>query len=566
MIPMRRFADRTAWMRARAVNTLRRPLTIAAVGVTFAAAVLIALAFVPRQATRAATTVTAAIPPRPDSTPTLRTREQAIARITAADSIIAIGRREAAAPIPVQPVYVLPPELVPQRDSLVALISALNVLIGRAETAPLASSYRALGESPLLAGSPGVRAMVDSLIALERERESFGAVSGVDPVYIALTARANAIGRSIVAMARQRRGELRSQLAPLLPPPPPPRPRVTVDTLRALAERANAQPYLLTANQELARIRDRNAEIDELEQRARELREVGASLSAMMGAALIVGLALGFAVTLFAEMKRPRISDVREAERHAEVRVLAVVQPRIIVADRSRRRADREVPGVLDPFGEHYRRIYLQLTTRDVPLSKVTVTGDEADVAAVVGLNLAAYDVREARSALVVDTDPVTSSVARALEIPNEPGLTSVLAGTASTSDATVYVPVGRDQILAVIPSGRRAGRPTGGRVEKVRSDLDRLAARHDLIVFVAAVARAKDDPTTGLLTRDVVVCARLGHTRIRTLDAMLERLRGAGMTVHGLVLWNAEPVRLRPVRTEARARRREPELAPLPA
>jgi MinD-like ATPase involved in chromosome partitioning or flagellar assembly len=174
--------------------------------------------------------------------------------------------------------------------------------------------------------------------------------------------------------------------------------------------------------------------------------------------------------------------------------------------------------------------------------------------------------VREARSALVVDADPVTSSVARALEIPNEPGLTSVLTASASTTDATVYVPVGRDQILAVIPSGRRAGRPTGGRVEKVRSDLDRLAARHDLIVFVAAVARAKDDPTTGLLTRDVIVCARLGHTRIRTLYAMLDRLRRAGMTVHGLVLWNAEPVRLRPVRTEARARRREPELEPLPA
>lgn len=566
MIPMRRFADRTAWMRARAVNALRRPLTIAAVGVAFAAAVLVALMFVPRQATRAATTVTAAIPTRPDSLPAVRTREQAVARITTADSLLAIGRREAAAPIPVQPVYVLQLDLVPRRDSLVALISGLNLLIGRAETAPLASSYRALGESRLLAGSPSVRAMVDSLIALERERESFGAVSGVDPVYIALTARANAIGRSILAMARERRAELRGELSPLLPPPPPPRPRVTVDTLRALAERADAQRYLLTADQALLKIRDRNAEIDELEQRARELRAVGAPLSAMMGAALIVGLALGFAVTLFAEMKRPRISDVKEAERHAGVRVLAVVHPRVIVADRSRRRADVQVPAVLDPFGEHYRRIYLQLTTHDEPLSKVTVTGDEAKVAAVVGLNLAAYDVREARSALVVDTDPVSSSVARALEIPNEPGLSSILAGTASTSDATVYLPVGRDQVLAVVPSGRRAGRPTAGRVEKVRADLDRLAGRHDLIVFVAAVRRAREDPTTALVSRDVIVCSRLGHTRIRTLTTMLEQLRAAEMVVHGLVLWNAEPIRLRPVRAEARARRREPELAPLPA
>jgi Mrp family chromosome partitioning ATPase len=341
---------------------------------------------------------------------------------------------------------------------------------------------------------------------------------------------------------------------------------VTVDTLRALAERADAQRYLLAADQALLRIRDRNAEIDDLEQRARELREVGAPLSAMMGSALIVGLALGFAVTLLSEMRRPRISDVKEAERHAEVRVLAVVHPRVIVADRSRRRADLQVPAVLDPFGEHYRRIYLQLTTRDEPLSKVTITGDETSVAAVVGLNLAAYDVREARSALVVDTDPVTSTVARALEIPNEPGLSAVLSGTASVSDATVYMPVGRDQVLAVMPSGRRAGRPTAGRVDKVRADLDRLAARHDLIVFVGAVRHGRENPIAGLLNRDVIVCARLGHTRIRTLTTMLDHLRLAGMTIHGLVLWNAEPVRLRPVRAEARARRREAELAPLPA
>jgi Mrp family chromosome partitioning ATPase len=196
----------------------------------------------------------------------------------------------------------------------------------------------------------------------------------------------------------------------------------------------------------------------------------------------------------------------------------------------------------------------------------VTVTGDETPVAAVVGLNLAAYDVREARSALVVDTDPVTTTVARALSIPNEPGLTSVLSGTASLSDATVYLPVGRDQVLAVVPSGRRAGRPTTGRVEKIRADLDRLAARHDLIVFVGAVRQGREDPITGLLNRDVIVCARLGHTRIRTLTTMLDHLRVAGMTIHGLVLWNAEPVRLQPPRAEARARQREAELAPLPA
>jgi Mrp family chromosome partitioning ATPase len=551
---MKRIADRAAWMRARATNALRRPVALALYGVTFAALGLAALLLVPGRTEGAATAAVARIPERPDSTTPARVRDQAQLQLARADSILAAARQLAVEPVFV-PVDTLPPYLRARRDTLATAVRMLDASIARAQSAPLPSSYRVLGESPVMIGVPGVRGMLDSLAAIERERESFGAVSGVDPMYIALTARVNAVGRSIITAAQNRRAAIRAEYVRLLPPRPPPRPVLTVDTLRTHEERAEAASYLLGATAELARIRERNSEIDAIEARARELREVGASFSATAAAALVVGIALGFALVFLAEMREPRVADAREAERVTRVRVMAVAQTRDVVPERARRESDIGVPDVLDPFAEHYRRIYLHLTTRDDPVVTVTITGDDPELAAIVAVNLAAYDVREARSALIVDTDPVAASVARALGIPHEPGLSDVLLGELSWPDAMRYVDIGRDQTLAVMPSGRRAGKPQPERAARVRADLGRLSGRHDLIVFTAAVEQAREDPSSVLLSRDVVVCVRLGHTRIRTLRSEVEQLRTAGMTIHGLLLWDAERPDLPAKQRETRAR-----------
>jgi Mrp family chromosome partitioning ATPase len=538
---MRRFAARAAWTSARASNALRRPAAIIVTGATLSVIVLALLLLVPGRATRASSEAVAQIPERPDSLPPLEIRSAALGSIATADSLLEIARREAAVPEP-QIIDTIPPHLIPRREELANAISALTSLMNRAASAPLPSSYRALGEAPVMQGVPGVPALLDSLAVIEREREAFGAVSGADPLYIAFTARANAVGRSIVAAAEQRRSALRAELAPLLPQRPPPRQVVVVDTLPVLAEREEARRVLVGAEEELARIRARNAQIDELERRAMQLSEVGASLSATVTAALVVGLALGFALVLLAEMRKPRVSNRREAERVGGARVMAVVEPRAFVAERDRRRSDVALPEHIEPFAEHYRQIYLHLTGREEPLTTVTVTGDEPDVAAVVATNLAAFNVREARSAIVVDTDPLSASVSRALHVPSEPGLSDVLSGTAAWPDAMQYVTLGRDQVLAVMPSGRRSGQPSPDRAERVRSELSRLSARHDLIVFTAALEQARRHPTTVLLSSDIVLCVRIGHTRIKELRAMAVELREAGMTVHGIVLWDAEP------------------------
>jgi hypothetical protein len=96
----------------------------------------------------------------------------------------------------------LGPILIARRDSLTGSVNDLDALITRVETAPLAASYRALAESPQLTSNPRVKALLDSLTDIERDRDAFGAAGGTDPVYVALTSRATEIGRAIQNVLR----------------------------------------------------------------------------------------------------------------------------------------------------------------------------------------------------------------------------------------------------------------------------------------------------------------------------------------------------------------------------
>ncbi|CAN5684332.1 hypothetical protein BH23GEM1_BH23GEM1_00780 [soil metagenome] len=554
-------------MSARAKNALRRRARVAVVsGLAFVAA-LVTFVLIPRRATHVATAVEARIPDRPDSQPTLNARIAALATIASSDSMLALTRRQAAQAV-AQSIDTLPFYLIPRRDSLTARVATLGRLIERAQSSPLPSSYRALGSSPEIRGAPIVQSLLDSLTFLERERETFGALGGADPLAIALSARANSIGRSLVAIAVSRRNELRASLQPLLPPRAPPASAVPVaDTMAIHAQRNEAIGILNAANASLVEIRRRNREIDGMAAQARQIANVDAPPWAMLASALVIALALGFAVSLLIEVRNPHIADVREAEQTAGTRVLTVVDPREQIVERARRQSDVEAPPVIDVISDTYRTLYLHLSSLDAPVNAVTITGDDMDIASAVAVNVAAIAAYEARSTLVIDGDPVTCGVAGALRIPPDPGLTSVLAGKVALSDAVVFTTIGRDQMLAVLPSGKRMGQPAAHSVAKVKDDLERTSSRYDMIVLAAPLGETKRDGTTIVPSSDVILCARMARTPLRELSSAVEALRGAGMRVHGLVLWNTEAPQLK-TREEllAAAKRppREPTLEPV--
>ena len=530
------------WMAARARNALRRVLVFGIVGgVTFIAA-LIAFVIVPRSASRKALAVASRIETRTDSAPTAAVRDRSLAVVNTADSIMN-ATHAALAPQPVAVIDTFPPAVRAQRDSLSAELATLNRLIDRAENAPLPTSYRALAASPTVAADPRVRVLLDSLAAIEQDRNAFGAVGGVDPVYLSLTSRATAIGREIKAIADAKRGEMRGKLALIRPTPAPVvKPVINVDTMQVLAQRTRAQQTYTAAVRQLDQIRQQNVRIDRETARARELANVGAPPWAMLAAAVVLALAVGFAASFGTELKRPHIADPREAEQISNARVLTVIKPPEIVVERSRRQADVEAPPLIDVVSESYRTLYLHIASVEASVPIVTITGDDPGIVATVAANLAASAAYEARSTLLVDVDPTTCAVASVLRIRPDPGLSGIINGNAAWPEAIVPTTIGRDRPLDVLPSGtRRSGLPEPHVVEEVKKELARLQRRYDFIIIAAPASYVQRSAASIIPAPDVILCARIAHTTISGLKSAVDGLRAADMRIHGLVLWDAE-------------------------
>ena len=530
------------WMAARARNALRRVVVFGIVGGVVFIAALIAFVLVPRNASRKALAVAAQIEAKTDSSPVVAARDRYLAEVTAVDSALDAARR-AANPVPAPVIDTFPPAVRAQRDSLGAQLATLNRLIDRAENAPLPTSYRALAASPEVAADPKVRVLLDSLAGIERDRNAFGAVGTVDPVYLALTSRANAIGRSIQAVADAKRGEIRGKLALIRPAPAPVvKPAITVDTAKLLAQRATVQQSYSQATRQVDQISSKNLRIDRESARARELSNVGAPPWAMLAAAVVLALAVGFAASFGTELKRPHIADPREAEQVSGARVLTVIRPPEVVVERSRRQADIEAPPLIDVVSESYRTLYLHIASVEASVPIVTIAGDDPGIVATVAANLAASAAYEARSTLLVDVDPTTCSVASVLRIRPDPGLSGIITGISTWPEAIVPTTIGRDRPLDVLPSGtRRSGLPEANVVEEVKKELARMQRRYDFIIIAAPTSYVQRSATSIIPAPDVILCARIAHTTVGGLKTAVDTLRGADMRIHGLVLWDAE-------------------------
>jgi Mrp family chromosome partitioning ATPase len=530
------------WMAARARNALRRVVVFGVVGGVVFITALIAFVLVPRSASRKALAVAARIEARTDSVPTIAARDRYLAELNVADSVMNATRR-ALIPVPAAVIDTFPPAVRAQRDSLTAELATLNRLIDRAENAPLPTSYRALAASPAVAADPRVRLLLDSLADIERDRNQFGAVGSVDPVYLSLTSRANAVGRQLQAIADVKRGEVRSKLALIRPTPAPVvKPVITVDTTMVLAQRATAQQNYAAAVKQLDQINQKNRRIDRESARARELANVGAPPWAMLAAAVVLALAVGFAASFGTELKRPHIADPREAEQVSGARVLTVIKPPEVVVERSRRQADVEAPPLIDVVSESYRTLYLHIASVEASVPIVTITGDDPGIVATVAANLAASAAYEARSTLLVDVDPTTCSVASVLRVQPDPGLSGIVTGSATWPEAIVPTTIGRDRPLDVLPSGtRRSGLPEEHVVEEVRKELARMQRRYDFIIIAAPTSYVQRSASSIIPAPDVILCARIAHTTLGGLKTTVDSLRGADMRIHGLVLWDAE-------------------------
>jgi Mrp family chromosome partitioning ATPase len=550
-----------AWVTARARNALRRPLFIGTVGVVACLASLIALIVVPQQARRA-TPVVRPGAARPDTESTMRSLAVAERQVAAADSAIATARAQLQQLIAATAAAVaadttangdtLSADLRARRDSLTNDVETLDRLLGRAENAPLLASYRGLAQAAPMQGDPRVKQLLDSLVEIERERESYNAVGGVDPVFVALTARANELGRSIQGLAEARRVAEKKELV-LLAPPPPVVPaaiasRPLPDTMARIHARDTARVVAAEVANRLARERAELQRLDIQEEQAQARLNNGASISAILAAALVIGAMLGFGFVLLQEVRNPRVSDGHEIERATGVRVLGEIRRLPPSPERGRRSTDRTAPSYIDPGGDGHQLVYQTVATAGSNVVMLTVTGDSPAVSAAVAINFAAIAADEARGTLLVDTDGATSTVSRALRLRPGAGLGGVVAGTIEWPDAIRTTRVGRDRSIEVVPSGAGEA-PLADVTALFEREIGRLSRRYDAIVLVSSVEQVVMGLPTVLTIPDVIYVARAGLTPIADVKKTVEEIQRSGAQLRGIVLWNAPD----PVFAEAR-------------
>ena len=501
------------------------------------------------------------LPPmaRPDTLTVAANVALARVRLAESESAMVAVRAQAAAAATQRPrdsVTTVASAVAPQqRDSLNERVGALQRALTRAEQAPLPSSYKALADLPDVRGDPRIHALVDSLSEIEREREGFGAVGGVDPVFVALTSRANEIGRAIQSIASERQKAMGAQLVSAGPPPETVA-TPAVDTAAQIATRDSVRAALEQASDSLSKLRSVAQAIDREEQRARERASAVAPPLALLASAFVLSAVIGFATAFVGELRRPRVSDGSEVERMLGVRVLSTVEPHMPSAERGRRQADRSAPPYFDPGAEGYQLAYLGIATENPTTLAATVIGDDAAITALVACNLAAISADEARNTLVVDIEP-SCMVSAALRTRIQPGIVDVLAGQATWPDVTISAPVGRDKSVDLVPYGLAAKSPSAEEISSLlRQDTSRLTRYYDAIFVVATPASASAGIPTALSSADVIYCARPGITPLRQVRDHLDQLRKSGAIVRGIVLWNAErPLLPTPKELASRAR-----------
>jgi hypothetical protein len=540
----RRAEMRAAWIAARTRNTLRHPMRLAAACGSVFVVALVLLILAPRDARRASREIAPLNTQWRDTVPLLRALDSATRRLTVADSVLIARRELAERPAYVSPVESLSPNAVASRDSLTATNAELTRLLDRVENSPLPQTYRALGETPALREDTRVRALLDSLADVEREREEFGAGGGVDPIFVALTARATEIGRAIQSIAEQRRNVVRDSLAlfrtavvsaPVI---------VAVDTLGPIQRRDTAQVRHDSASAMLESARRENIETDRRMHEARAQANVVAPPVAILAAALVLGVTIGFASALMIEVGRPRVSDLQEAERVTGARVIAVVRPRVIPAERARRKADLRLPPLIDPTSDAYRHLASHASVVGPNRSIVTIAGDVPAVTATVAANIAAVSANEMRSTLLIDADLEKRPITSVLRLPPSDRMSDVLTGAAELSAAAIHAPVGRDRWLEVVPSGSQPrGAIAKREAETLREAIIRSARHYELTLLVAPFDRANDVRVGPA----VIVCAHVAHSLVATLRTAVAALRDNGAQIIGIVLWAAEAPSLDP-------------------
>ena len=559
---------RTVWMAARARNAAKRVGLISSVGLLAVATTLLLLVLVPREVNRTVRARIDALPPIVDTLPLQANLTGATDRLRNAEATLQYLRQADADRVasatsntstPIGAIPAAANGVVDQSDAR----KELTIRAARARTAPLVENFRALGEAELLRGDTRARVLLDSLNDVNRDREAYAALGGPDARYAAMTAKLATLGQRLLIIAEQRLsataanapGPSVNAAVATVPPvadsalraaPDVSQPNADTTMLAqpqrfsgdSIAERAarqaldTAKAMLQTAEQVLADVRVSNASIAQERNRAEADAPAQVPQVAMLFAALVTGLAVGFGCAFFLEVKRPRVADVAEVERVTDARVILHTGARLTTVNtRTRRQADAGFPPVVEASSEAYQLLHVTLTGYGDTSREVQVISSDALLGATIGINLAAAAVRDSRATLLIDASTPPLLINRLLGTSDDNAMTSGGSSTAALlSSQLIKVRLGRDLSLDTLSI-------SGENSNATLEELQVIAHDHDFTVVVQS--HNSDAKWASLLpAADVILCARVGVTRLDWLISRTAELRAQQHRVRAVLLW----------------------------
>jgi Mrp family chromosome partitioning ATPase len=314
------------------------------------------------------------------------------------------------------------------------------------------------------------------------------------------------------------------------------------DTMPWVAERDSAISGVTGATNDLSAARRQIEENRRAAEQAQEISVISASPFAMVVAAAVFGIVFGFAGALRSEFHAPTVADGAELERITGARVMATVSPTLRGGEPERRKANRIAPKYLDASSGAYQLAYLHVEQSAATPDIVAILGDDADVSAIVAMNLAAIAADDARSVLVIDAAGRSEAIRSLVQFSNPTDLAQVINGQGPLVDATAHVSVGRDKTIDVV-TGRQPVEPSA-LMDLIQRESHGLGKYYDTVFVVGLLDLAPALAATEIVD-GTIVTATVGHSPLAAVVAVIQSLREKSRQVFGAVLWSGPAPRL---------------------
>ncbi len=316
--------------------------------------------------------------------------------------------------------------------------------------------------------------------------------------------------------------------------------------LRSLEREANASRNLLETF--LARYKETSAQEDTSAQRADarmiSMADVPVDPSfPKKGIVLVLAFAgsLGFGVLLafLMEMLDRGFRSCAQIEQFTDVPVFGVVPLLNRKVANRQAAADYILHNTTSPFSEAIRTLHtsLLLSHIDEPPKRVLITSSQADEGkTTISISLARMQAMAGRRVLIIDADLRCPTIAKSLEMPEEPGLAELLLGEAEYDDV-----ITEDTASGVFVI--TAGKPTPNPPSLLASDkfsqvLNKLEESFDFLVIDSPPVLAVSD--SRILTTKVdatVLVVRWASTNRDMVMTSIKQLGGTFGSLSGIIL-----------------------------